>query len=131
MELAKSLEKSFKAECVMVIGSTPLNRRAKAVKAFQEDLSIKLFIGNIQAAGTGITLTASSHVVFAEISWVPGEIIQAYDRLRRIGQKYSVFIQYLVLKASMEARMIKTFVYKQAIIEKALDRDPSLREMLR
>jgi hypothetical protein len=64
---------------VSLTGDTPMIDRQLAVDAFQTDPNIRFFVGNIQAAGVGITLTASSHVVFAEIDWVPANLSQAVD----------------------------------------------------
>jgi SWI/SNF-related matrix-associated actin-dependent regulator 1 of chromatin subfamily A len=64
---------------VSLTGDTPMIDRQLAVDAFQTDPNTRFFIGNIQAAGVGITLTASSHVVLAEIDWVPANMSQAVD----------------------------------------------------
>jgi len=105
---------------VTLTGSTPQNKRQENIEKFQNDPSCLLFIGNIKAAGMGITLTASSHCVFAELSWVPGEINQCEDRLLRIGQKNNVTIQHLVYEGSLDARMAKTIIAKQNNIDKIL-----------
>lgn len=75
------------------------------------------------AAGVGITLTASSHVVFAELDWVPGNMSQMEDRAHRIGQTETVLVQHIVLSDSLDARMARILVSKQAVIESALDKD--------
>ena len=80
-----------------------------------------VFVGSIQAAGLGITLTAASHVVFAELDWVPGNMSQAEDRCHRIGQTDSVLVQHLVLEGSLDAEIANRLVEKQAVIDKALD----------
>jgi len=116
-----ALKKAFADECVTLVGGTPMEQRQKAVDRFQTEKGVKLFIGNIQAAGTGITLTAASHVVFAEISWVPGEIEQCEDRCHRIGTKESVLIQFLVMATSIDAAIAMAYTHKQGIIEKAID----------
>lgn len=106
---------------VSITGDTAMADRQAAVDAFQRDPNVKLFLGNIMAAGVGLTLTASSHVVFAELDWVPGNVTQAEDRCHRIGQKDSVLVQHIVLDGSMDARLVHTIVAKQAVIDSALD----------
>lgn len=108
--------------CVVVTGQTKIEDRQVAVDRFQKDPACKLFIGNLIAAGVGLTLTASSHVVFCEIDWVPGNISQAEDRAHRIGQRDNVLVQHLVLEGSLDATMAKRLVAKQTVIDAALDK---------
>ena len=98
-------------------GDTPMIARQAAVDRFQNDPGCSLFIGNLIAAGVGLTLTAASHVVFAELDWVPGNVSQAEDRCHRIGQKNSVLVQHLVIDGSIDAEMAKRIVAKQAVID--------------
>ncbi len=110
---------------------TDLAKRQEAVDRFQSDPTCRVFIGSIQAAGVGITLTASSHVVFAELDWVPANLTQAEDRTHRIGQADSVLVEHLVLQGSLDQRMVDLILSKQAITDAALDtisqgRDDSL-----
>ncbi len=107
--------------CVTLTGDTKTEDRQAAVDRFQNDPDCKLFIGNIKAAGVGITLTASDHCVFGEISQVPVELSQAEDRLHRIGQKNGVLVQHLVLESSLDATMAKTLIEKQGVLHEALD----------
>lgn len=106
---------------VVLTGATSLAMRERVIETFQTDPHCKLFIGNIAAAGIGITLTAASQVVFAELDWTPGRMSQAEDRCHRIGQKDSVNVQHLVLEGSIDAYMAQTLVMKQEIIDQALD----------
>lgn len=132
-EVVQALEEAFKSSLrVSVTGKTPLEKRHENVQRFQNDPETKLFIGNIIAAGTGLTLTASSHVVFAELDWVPGNVSQAEDRCHRHGQENQVLIQHIVAAGSIDAVMAKTIVYKQGVIEKALNFEASsaLEKML-
>jgi len=115
---------AFPSEAVKLTGEDSTEGRQKAVDDFQNNPDVKLFVGSIKAAGVGITLTASSHVVFAELDWVPGNVTQAEDRAHRIGQQDSVLIQHLVFDESLDAKMAKTLVEKQEIIDKALDTEP-------
>ena len=107
--------------CVKLDGRNTMQSRNKAVQSFQNDPSVKVFIGGIQAAGVGLTLTASSHVIFAELDWVPGNMSQAEDRCHRIGQSDHVLIQHLVLAGSIDAQLARALVDKQKVIDKALD----------
>lgn len=120
-DVVAGLEEHFGAACVVVTGETPMEARQGLVDRFQTDATCKVFIGSVSAAGVGITLTAASHVVFAELPWTPGELSQAEDRCHRIGQAESVLVQHLVLDGSLDAKMAQTLVDKQAIADKALD----------
>lgn len=111
---------------VKVTGEDSMQDRQAAVDRFQSDDSCRLFVGNIQAAGVGITLTAASHVVFAELDWVPGNVSQAEDRCHRIGQRDMVLVEHLVLDGSLDAQMAHTIVEKQAVIDEALDNEHSI-----
>lgn len=110
---------------VKLDGRDSMEDRNAAVTAFQEDDAVKVFVGGIKAAGVGLTLTESAHVVFAELDWVPGNMTQAEDRCHRIGQANSVLVQHLVLESSIDSNLAKTLVRKQAIIDKALDVEAS------
>lgn len=107
---------------VTLTGETPMAQRQGLVDRFQTDAACRVFIGSITAAGVGLTLTASSNVVFAELDWVPGNMTQAEDRTHRIGQREAVLVQHLVLDGSLDARIAHTLVAKQAVIDGALDR---------
>ena len=102
---------------VILDGSTGMSARSDAVSDFQTDPMVRVFIGQITAAGVGITLTAASHVVFVEPDWVPGVIHQAVDRCHRIGQKSAVLAQFLVVEGSLEERMMNVLVDKTKIIK--------------
>ncbi len=114
-------EKLSKYNPVVIQGSTPSKKRQEAIDGFQEDVSIRLFIGQLNAAGTGITLTAASDVVLAEASWVPGENEQAVDRCHRIGQRGSVLARYLVVEGSISEKIISRSLKKHQTTHAALD----------
>ena len=103
-------------------GETVPKARAQVVDRFHSLESCRLFIGNIVAAGTGITLApASSHCVFAEVSWVPAEMTQAEDRLHRIGTCTNVLVQHLILEGSLDAIMVRQLIKKQEILSQVLE----------
>ena len=100
--------------------------RQESIDAFQDDSSVRVFIGNIQAAGTGITLApAASVCLFAELSWVPAEMSQCEDRLHRIGTLDSVTVQHLVLEGSLDAMMVKVLIKKQRILDAVFEVEAS------
>jgi SWI/SNF-related matrix-associated actin-dependent regulator 1 of chromatin subfamily A len=107
---------------VILVGGMAPQVRQNSIDAFQDDSSVRVFIGNIQAAGTGITLApASSVCLFAELSWVPAEMSQCEDRLHRIGTLDSVTVQHLVLEGSLDAMMIHVLLRKQKILDAVLE----------
>ena len=113
---------AFQKAAVTLVGDMTLRARQESVDRFQAG-SAQLFIGSIQAAGVGITLTKGSHVIFAELDWVPGNMSQAEDRCHRIGQHDSVLVQHLVLEGSLDATIANRLVEKQKVIDAALDAD--------
>ena len=104
----------------VISGQTGQADRDRAVQEFQAG-RLRVMLGSLGAAGVGITLTKSSHIVFVESDWVPSVISQAEDRCARIGQKFSLLAQHLVLEGSMDASMAKRCVEKQTVIDAALD----------
>jgi len=105
---------------VTLTGDCNQAHRQNSVDTFQAGKA-DVFIGTIGAAGVGITLTKASHVVFAELDWVPGNMSQAEDRCHRIGQTDSVLVQHLVVDKSLDARIAEALVDKQKVLDKALD----------
>lgn len=119
--IIEKLMTEFKDTAVCVDGSCSAEQRNKAVESFQNNPEIKLFVGNIQAAGTGLTLTAASSVAFLELPWAPGELVQAEDRCHRIGQKDTVNVYYLLAENSIEYKIAQMLDDKRAVLDAVLD----------
>lgn len=102
-EVVQQIHAAFESECVMITGDTKF--RSLAVANFQQDPITRVFIGQLQAAGTGITLTAASRLLFVESSWVPAENEQAAMRIHRIGQKNACEVEFLTLEGSLDERI--------------------------
>ncbi|XP_053926733.1 DNA annealing helicase and endonuclease ZRANB3 isoform X1 [Cuculus canorus] len=94
-----------KVRYIRIDGSVPSAERVHLVNQFQKDPDTRVAILSIQAAGQGLTFTAATHVVFAELYWDPGHIKQAEDRAHRIGQCSSVNIHFLIAKGTMDTLM--------------------------
>lgn len=123
-DVIEKLKEHFGNTAVVLYGGMSPEKKQEAVDKFQTDPSVEVFLGGIKAAGVGLTLTASSHVVFVELDWVPGVVSQAEDRCHRIGQTDSVLVQHLVYEGSLDAKMVQTLVKKQQLIDAALDNNP-------
>ncbi len=117
LDVIKTLVEKLKAwSPVVLTGSSTNVQRNKAVQDFQEGRT-NLFIGQMRAAGTGITLTRSSHAVFCEQDWTPGTLAQAEDRIHRVTQVNPATIYYLVFENSLDARMARKWSTKQSDID--------------
>ncbi|KAK9841983.1 hypothetical protein WJX81_002729 [Elliptochloris bilobata] len=112
---------------IRIDGKVPPTQRQGLVDTFQGDPGVIAAVLSITAAGTGLTLTAASLVVFAEYSWTPGELVQAEDRVHRIGQAQSVNIYYLHVRGSVDDIMWSALQTKLENVGQALDgREDSL-----
>lgn len=105
-----------------ITGEVAVEDRQGIVDAFQSNPKHKVIVCGIHAAGVGLTLTASSHVIFAELDWVPANMMQAEDRAHRIGQRDSVLVQHMVMEGSIDVRQANALVRKMDIIDQTLDR---------
>jgi SWI/SNF-related matrix-associated actin-dependent regulator 1 of chromatin subfamily A len=120
-ELIQKLYDKYKEQAVILTGGTSMKERDRAVRAFQNEPDVKIFIGNIQAAGVGITLTAASNALMLELPWSPSEVIQAEDRLHRLTQENAVLIKYLVFPDTIDSLLTRMLSSKTKVIREILD----------
>jgi SWI/SNF-related matrix-associated actin-dependent regulator of chromatin subfamily A-like protein 1 len=104
----------------LIGGMSPLAKQ-RAIDQFRTDPLVRIFLGNIHAAGLGIDLSHCSHCIFAELDWTPGIVSQAEDRCHRIGTEESVLVQHLVLAGSVDAIMARRILAKQEVLDAVLD----------
>ena len=110
----------FKKIAVKLDGSSSMKQRQDSVDKFQTNDKIKVFVGNIKAAGVGLTLTSGDVVIFNDLSFVPADHSQAEDRAYRIGQKNSVSVLYPIFENTIEGIIYDMLDRKKKIISTVL-----------
>jgi SNF2 family DNA or RNA helicase len=96
-ESLNKIVEHFGKAAVKVDGSMSKPERQHSVDEFQDNPKVKVFVGNIKAAGVGLTLTAGEAVVMNDLSFLPSDHAQAEDRAYRYGQKNNVLVYYDIL----------------------------------
>ena len=110
-----------KYDCIEITGEVSDKDRAIAVDRFQNDPNVKVAIGTIGAMGTGITLTASTNVIFVDEPWTMASKQQAIDRCHRIGTTGNVTIYTLMCKDTIDERIHDIVEKKGAISDAIVD----------
>jgi SWI/SNF-related matrix-associated actin-dependent regulator 1 of chromatin subfamily A len=101
---------------VKVDGSMLKPNRQHSVDEFQDNEKIKVFVGNIKAAGVGLTLTAAEAVIMNDLSFVPSDHAQAEDRAYRYGQKNNVLVYYPIFENTIEGIIYDILNNKKQVI---------------
>ena len=107
----------FGKQAVYLDGSCSPAKRQNAVDEFQNNDKIKVFVGNLKAAGVGITLTAAEAVIMNDLSFVPSDHAQAEDRSYRYGQKSNVSVYYPIFENTIEGTIYDILNKKKNIFE--------------
>ena len=107
----------FGKQAVYLDGSCSPAKRQHAVDEFQNNEKIKVFVGNLKAAGVGITLTAAEAVIMNDLSFVPSDHAQAEDRSYRYGQKSNVSVYYPIFENTIEGVIYDILNKKKNIFE--------------
>jgi SWI/SNF-related matrix-associated actin-dependent regulator 1 of chromatin subfamily A len=107
----------FGKKAVYLDGSCSQAKRQHAVDEFQNNDKIKVFVGNLKAAGIGITLTAAEAVIMNDLSFVPSDHAQAEDRSYRYGQKSNVSVYYPIFENTIEGVIYDILNKKKNIFE--------------
>jgi SWI/SNF-related matrix-associated actin-dependent regulator of chromatin subfamily A-like protein 1 len=102
-------------------GKTSKDKRFKNQNMFQEDPKCNIALLSINAANSGLTLTASNVVIMGELPWTPGVSRQAEDRVHRIGQKENVDIYYTIAEGTFDGALWNMLKNKSIIASKVLD----------
>jgi superfamily II DNA or RNA helicase len=110
----------FGRDGLVLHGGTKVSDRRAMVERFQADEDVPFFVLSLKAGGTGLTLTAASHVVHFDRWWNPAVENQATDRAFRIGQKKNVLVHKFVCRGTLEARIDDMIESKQGVSEALL-----------
>jgi SNF2 family DNA or RNA helicase len=107
----------FGKEAVTLDGRMSKPNRQHSVDEFQTNDKVKVFVGNLKAAGVGITLTAAEAVIMNDLSFVPSDHSQAEDRAYRYGQKSNVSVFYPIFENTIEGAIYDILSQKKNIFE--------------
>lgn len=120
--LSNELYNKYNVENVVVWGGLTDTEKQKRIDEFVNNPETKVFIGQIQAAGTGVDglQKVCSSVIFAELDWTPANMDQAKGRIYRMGQKNNVYIQYLIVPNSLEESMFNAINNKRKNINNVM-----------
>jgi len=103
----------------LIYGAT--KDRAEQVKDFQEDSDVKVFVGQLQTTGMGLTLTAASVAVFYSLDFSYANYEQSRARIRRIGQKVKCLYIHLVAKNTVDEKIMNALKHKGDIAKLMVD----------
>ena len=120
----------FVNKAVCVRGGMTDKQKQHSVDRFQEDDSCMVFIGQIKAAGVGLTLTKAEIVIMNSLDWVPGNHEQAEDRAYRIGQKETVNIYYMLIDETIDTLIWDILNEKKKVIGTIMGEDDIINEFL-
>jgi non-specific serine/threonine protein kinase len=102
-------------------GETPVKKRQELVRRFQEDEQVPFFVLSLKAGGTGLNLTAATHVVHLDRWWNPAVENQATDRTFRIGQSRNVLVHKFVCRGTIEEKIDGLIESKQRLSKDLLE----------
>ncbi len=118
--LSRFLTEIFGQSGLVLHGGTPVKKRQKLVERFQQDDRVPFMVLSLKAGGTGLNLTAASHVVHFDRWWNPAVENQATDRAFRIGQKKHVLVHKFICRGTVEERIDELIAGKQKLCDDVL-----------
>jgi non-specific serine/threonine protein kinase len=121
--LADHLRTVFGRPGLILDGSTAVARRQQLVTQFQHEDGPPFFVLSLKAGGTGLNLTAASHVIHFDRWWNPAVENQATDRAFRIGQKRNVLVHKFACRGTVEERIEELLASKRELADSALGTD--------
>jgi non-specific serine/threonine protein kinase len=119
--LAAFLGEIFGRPGLVLHGGIPVKQRQDLVRRFQEDERVPFFVLSIKAGGSGLNLTAASHVIHFDRWWNPSVENQATDRAFRIGQKRNVMVHKFICRGTVEERINALIESKKQLSQDLLE----------
>lgn len=118
--LSGYLTEIFGRSGVVLHGGTPVKKRTELVTGFQEDERVPYMVLSLKVGGTGLNLTAASHVIHFDRWWNPAVENQATDRAYRIGQRKNVLVHKFLCRGTVEERIDELIADKRNLSEEIL-----------
>lgn len=118
-----TLQKYFGDKCVIYNGKMNSKQKDAAQKAFIDDPNVTIFLGQLFAAGVGLTLVVSNCVIFNNIDYVPSTCQQFEDRVYRIGQTKDVDIYYQFFNNTQYERIWRLVLKKDLAINSVIKKE--------
>jgi non-specific serine/threonine protein kinase len=119
--LARFLAEIFGRPGLVLHGGTAVKNRKELVDSFQDERGAPYFVLSLKAGGTGLNLTAASHVIHFDRWWNPAVENQATDRAYRIGQKQNVLVHKFICRGTVEEKIDALIAAKQSMSKEVLE----------
>jgi len=110
------------APCGLITGDISIDKRQATIDRFQRN-ELTFIVSTYGVGGLGINLTAAHHCILVDRAWTPGDVLQAEDRLHRIGQKDTVIVTWIQCNNSTDPHVDKLILQKQQNISSVMAGD--------
>jgi len=121
VEPVEKIAAAFGESALMYVAELDAEERIAMQETFQNDPTKLVFAATTKIASVALTLTAASHIVFNDLPWTPGSMLQAEDRAHRIGQKLTLNIYRMVASGSLDIYITELLTSKAIILKQVLD----------
>lgn len=114
LEPLRGLKEALGGEAALLEGATAPKERQRLAQALGRDGKLRVLLAQMEAGGLGLNLTGARHVLFLHFGWTPAAHAQAMDRVHRIGQDQPVFVEFFVTPGTIDDRLARILLRKQA-----------------
>lgn len=121
-DVLRGIAERIGAAAVVLDGRCTPKERNAAIQAFQRDDKVRVFCGQLYAAGTGLNLQIADRVIFAEAAWTPAVNEQGIARAHRAGQKKNVRVSFIALRGSIDEQVQKALARKARMVSQIIEK---------